>query len=109
MSAPQTRRSPRVGAGFEVDLQIALASQLYGDPERAARTGYHGHRPPHLTLVPRDESTIARELATAAARLRGIAFGAQVAGASLDAIDECGRIAAGCTRLIAQLRSAVRA
>lgn len=40
MDSPQTRRSPRGGASFEVDQQIGFARQLYGDAERIARAGH---------------------------------------------------------------------
>jgi len=106
MSAPQTRQRP-AGTGREVEQQIDFARQLYGDAERNARAGYHGHRPPHLTLVPRDEGTIVRELVDAAERLRGLACGAQIAGTDLNVVDECSRITLGCSRLIAELRQAV--
>lgn len=104
MNAPQTRRSPRGGAGFEVDQQIGFARQLYGDADRAARAGYRGATRSPAASSPRDPAAIARDLRAASGHLADLAdlIGAeQFDGQTLTNADA---LVVGAGRLICELR-----
>ena len=107
MSAPQTRRSPRGGAGFEVDQQIGFARQLYGDAERAARAGYRGVSRSHIPPSPRDPAAIARDLRAASAHLADLAE--LIGSEHFDAqtLTNADSLLVGAGRLITELRQRV--
>lgn len=105
MNAPQTRQRP-AATGREVDQQIGLAVQLYGDAERSARGGYVGTPQRNVAPAPRHYADIARELAQAATRLRATAGGIRLGGPTPESIGEAGRIVAGCETLLRELRQA---
>lgn len=96
MSAPQTRRSPRGGAGFEVDQQIGFARQLY-----------RGTTPPTTAPAPRNAADVVQELAEAATRLRSMAGGMRLAGPTPEAIADADRLVTGCGALLRELRQRV--
>ena len=73
MDGTQTRRSPRGGAGFEVDHQVGFTRQLYGTSERTARAGYHGAALPPTSPTPRNPIDIARDLRAASGHLADLA------------------------------------
>jgi len=104
MNGPQTRRSPRGGAGFEVDQQIGFAQQLYGTSEAAARAGYAGTTPPRTPPTARHYADTARDLADAAGRLRAIAGGIRLGGPTPETIADADRIVTGCGALLRELR-----
>ena len=107
MSAPQTRRSPRGGAGFEVDQQIGFMRQLYGDAERTARAGYRGATPRPTPPSPRDPAAIARDLHAASGHLADLAelIGAEHFDAQ--ALTNADALLVGAGRLICELRQRV--
>jgi hypothetical protein len=104
MPGPQIRRSPRGGAGFEVDQQIGFARALYGDSERSARAGYRGTALPPTPPTPRDAIVIARDLRAASGHLADLA---ELIGAeSFDAqtLTNADALLVGASRLICELR-----
>ena len=103
MNSPQTRQRP-AGTGREVEQQIDFARQLYGDAERNARAGYHGHRPPRTPPTARHYADTARDLADAAGRLRAIAGGIRLGGPTPETIADADRIVTGCSALLRELR-----
>lgn len=104
MASPQTRRSPRGGAGFEVDQQIGFARQLYGTGERAARAGYCGVALPPTSPTPRDPTAIARDLHAASGHLADLAelIGAEHFDAQT--LTSADALLVGAGRLICELR-----
>ena len=105
MDAAQTRRSPRGGAGFEVDQQIGFAHQLYGTRECTARAGYHGTALPPTSPTPRTTEAIARDLRAASGHLADLA---ELIGAeSFDAqtLTNADALLVGASRLICELRA----
>lgn len=108
MNAPQTRRSPRGGAGFEVDQQIGFAGQLYGDAERSARAGYTGTPQRNIASSPRHYADVARDLAEAATALRATAGGIRLGGPTPESVGDAGRIVTGCEALLRELRQGVQ-
>jgi len=107
MNGPQTRRSPRGGASFEVDQQIELAAALYGDAERHARAGYIGTPQRNVAATPRHYAEVAHDLSAAATQLRAMAGGIRLGGPTPAAIADADRLATGIGRLIMELRQAV--
>lgn len=105
MAGPHIRRSPRGGAGFEVDQQIGFARALYGDSERSARAGYRGAT--HLTTPPspRDPVAIARDLHAASGHLADLAelIGAEHFDAQT--LTNADALLVGAGRLICELRA----
>jgi len=108
MNVSQTRRSPRGGAGFEVEQQIELAQQLYGDAERNARAGYVGMPQRNVAAAPRHYAEVAHDLAEAATQLRAMAGGIRLGGPNVETIAAADRIVTGCGRLIVELRQGQR-
>ena len=107
MDSPQTRRSPRGGASFEVDHQIGFARQLYGDAERAARAGYRGEARLPTPPTPRDPVAIARDLHAASGHLADLAelIGAEHFDAQT--LTNADALLVGAGRLICELRQRV--
>jgi len=105
MDGPQTRRSPRGGAGFEVDQQIGFARQLYGDAERSARAGYRGATRAPAPPSPRDPVAIARDLHAASGHLADLAelIGAEHFNAQT--LTNADALLVGASRLICELRT----
>ncbi|MGH8125979.1 MAG: hypothetical protein ACREPK_09060 [Rhodanobacteraceae bacterium] len=105
MNGPQTRRSPRGGASFEVDQQIDFARQLYGDAERAARAGYRGATLVRTPPSPRDPVAIARDLHAASGHLAALAelIGAERFNAQT--LTNADALLVGAGRLICELRA----
>lgn len=104
MSAPQTQRSPRGGASFEVDQQIDFARQLYGDPERTARAGYRGVVRSPAPRSPRDPVAITRDLRAASGHLADLA---ELIGAEhfdTQTLTNADALLVGTGRLICELR-----
>jgi hypothetical protein len=54
--------------------------------------------------APREHASVAQDLAEAATRLRAIAGGVRLAGATPDAITEADRLLTGCGALLRELR-----
>ena len=104
MNAPQTRRSPRGGAGFEVDQQIGFARQLYGDAERTARAGYCGATRPPTRPSPRDPVAIARDLHAASSRLADLAELIGTEHFDAQTLTKADALLVGAGRLICELR-----
>ena len=104
MDGTQTRRSPRGGAGFEVDQQIGFARQLYGDAERSARAGYRGTTRSPTPPSPRDPTAIARDLHAASGHLADLAelIGAEHVDAQT--LTSADALLVGAGRLICELR-----
>lgn len=105
MNAPQTRPRP-AGTGREVEKQIELAQQLYGDAERNARAGYTGTPQRSVAPAPRHYADIAHDLAEAATQLRAMAGGIRLGGPTPESIGDAGRIVTGCESLLRELRQA---
>jgi hypothetical protein len=107
MNTPQTRRSPRGGASFEVDQQIGFARQLYGTSESAARAGYRGATRSPTRPSPRDPAAIARDLHVVSGHLADLAelIGAEHFDAQTLANADALLVGAG--RLIVELRQRV--
>jgi hypothetical protein len=105
MDSPQTRRSPRGGASFEVDQQIGFARQLYGTGERAARAGYRGAALPPTRLPSRDPAAIAQDLHAASGHLADLAelIGAEHFDAQT--LTNADALLVGAGRLICELRA----
>ena len=105
MDGPQTRRSPRGGAGFEVDQQIGFARQLYGIGERTARAGYRGTALPPTFPAPRDPIAIAHDLHAASGHLADLA---ELIGAErfdTRTLTNADALLVGAGRLICELRA----
>lgn len=104
MAGSQIRRSPRGGAGFEVDHQVGFARQLYGTSERTARAGYRGAALPPISPTPRNPIDIARDLRAASGHLADLV---ELIGAeSFDAqtLTNADALLVGAGRLICELR-----
>lgn len=105
MDVSQTRRSPRGGAGFEVDQQIGFARQLYGTSERAARAGYRGAALPPTPPPSRDPATIARDLHAASGHLADLAELISVEHFDAQTLTNADTLLVGAGRLICELRA----
>jgi len=105
MDSPQTRRSPRGGASFEVDQQIGFARQLYGTRDCAARAGYHGTALPRTRLPSRDPTAIARDLHAASGHLADLAELIGTEHFDAQTLTSADALLVGAGRLICELRA----
>jgi len=108
MSA-QKRQRP-AGTGREVEQQIKLAGELYGEAgadSTSARAGYRGIHAPRTASAPRYVADIATDLLAAAARLGTIAGGMVMVGPTWEVLADADRVITGCSHLVVELRQRV--